>query len=162
MFPGRDYAPIMAQFSDEPILYDAAELQELATGFEANVGVYIGVVADVQHEEGRTMCLHGLRKYLRQVLQTSPWDGQVFAFVKEMVAGLVQSVAVTDALFEPARGTINTRVHITAAAMDQALDANPNEDLLPVVASAEPGSVLSVTWHMIPPSQPTPIVAGVE
>jgi hypothetical protein len=127
MFPGRDYASIMAQFSDEPTLHDAAELHELATGFEANVGVYIGFLADVQHEEGRTMCLHGLQKYSRQVLQTSPWDGQVFSFVQDMVAGSVQSVAVTDTFFEPTPCTNNTRVHGTAAAMDQALAANPNE-----------------------------------
>jgi hypothetical protein len=49
MFPGRDYTSIMAQFNDEPTLHDAAELHELETGFEANVGVYIGVFVDVQH-----------------------------------------------------------------------------------------------------------------
>jgi hypothetical protein len=72
MFPGRDYASIMAHFSDEPTLHDAAEQHKLATGFEASVGVYIGVFYYVQHEEGHTMCLHGLQKYSRQVLQTSP------------------------------------------------------------------------------------------
>jgi hypothetical protein len=72
MFPGRDYATIMAHFSDEPTLHDAADLHELATGFEANVGVFIGMFSDVQHEEGRSMCLHGLRKYSRQVLTAPP------------------------------------------------------------------------------------------
>jgi hypothetical protein len=153
MFPGRDYTSIMAQFNDEPTLHDAAELHELATGFEANVGVYIGVFADVQHEEGHTMCLHGLRKYSRQVLQTSPWDGEVFGYVQDIVAGSIQSVAFTDALFEPTRGTTNTRVHGTVKAIDQALAANPTKELLPVVAAAEPGPVSSVTRHMmlVPP-----------
>jgi hypothetical protein len=149
MFPGRDYTSIMAQFNDEPTLNDAAELHELATGFETKVSVYIGLFADVQHEEGRTMCLHGLRKYSRQVLQTSPWDGQVFGYVQDIVAGSIQSVAFTDALFEPTRGTTNTRVRGTAKAIDQSLAANPTEELLPVVAAAEPGSVSSVTRHMM-------------
>jgi hypothetical protein len=37
--------------------------------------------------------------------------------------------------------------------MDKALAANPNEELLPVVASAEPGSVSSITRYMmlVPP-----------
>jgi hypothetical protein len=95
------------------------------------------------------LCFHGLRKYSRQVLQTSPWDGQVFGYVQDIVAGSIQSVAFTDALFEPTRGTTNTHVHATAKAIDQALSANPTEDLLPVVAAAEPGSVSSVTRHMM-------------
>jgi hypothetical protein len=149
VFPGRNYTSIMAQFSDEPTLHGTVDLHELAMGFEANVGVYIGVLADVQHEGGRTMCLHGLRKYSRQVLQTSPWDGQVFAFVQDVVAGSVQSVVVTDAFFEPTRGTTNTRVHGTSAAMDPALAVNPKEDMLPAVASAEPGSMSSITRGLI-------------
>jgi hypothetical protein len=153
VFPGRNYTSIMAQFSDEPTLHGTVDLHELAMGFEANVGVYIGVLTDVQHEGGRTMCLHGLRKYSRQVLQTSPWDGQVFAFVQDVVAGSVQSVIVTGAFFDPTRGTTNTRVHGTSAAMDQALAANPNEELLPVVAAAEPGSVSSIArcLMLVPP-----------
>jgi hypothetical protein len=95
------------------------------------------------------MCLHGLRKYSRQVLQTSPWDGQFFGCVQDMVAGSIQSVAVTDALLEPTRDTTNTRVHGTAKSIDQALAANPTEELPPVVAAAEPGSVSSVTRHMM-------------
>jgi hypothetical protein len=95
------------------------------------------------------MCLHGLRKYSRQVLQTSPWDVQVFGYVQDILAGSIQSVTFTDALFEPTRGTTNTRVHGTAKAIDQALAANPNEELLPVVAAAEPGSVSSGTRHMM-------------
>jgi hypothetical protein len=159
MFPGRDYTSIMAQFNDEPTLHDAAELHELATGFEANIGVHIGVFADVQHEEGRTICLHGLRKYSRQVLQTSPRDGQVFGYVQDIVAGSIQSVAFTDAPFDPTRGTTNTRVHGTAAAIDQALAANPTEELFPVVAAAEPGSVSSVTRHMmLAPPRYAPLV----
>jgi hypothetical protein len=68
MFPGHDYTSIMAHFSDDPTLHDAAELHELASCFESNIGVYIGMFSDDQHEEGRSMCLHGLRKYARQVL----------------------------------------------------------------------------------------------
>jgi hypothetical protein len=159
VFPGRDYKSIMAQFSDGPTLHGAADLHELATGFEANVGVYIGVFADVQHEECCTMCLHGLRKYSIKVLQNSPWDGQVFAFVQDVVAGSVQSVIVTAAFFEPTRGTTNTRVHGTLAALDQALTANPNEELLPVVAAAEPGSVSSITrCLMLVPPRYAPLV----
>jgi hypothetical protein len=161
MFPGRDYAAIMAHFSDEPTLHDAAELHELATGFEANVGVYIGMFSDVQHEEGRSMCLHRLRKYARQVLKAPPWDGQVFAFAQDMVAGSIQSVAFTDAMFEPTRGTTNTWVHGTLAAFDHALANNPNEDLIPVVAAAEPGSVSSVTRHvMLVPPRYAPLVVN--
>jgi hypothetical protein len=153
MFPGRDYTAIMSQFSDDPTVQDAGALFDLATGFEANVGVYIGVFTDPHHEEGRTMCLHGLRKCSRQVLQASPWDGQVFAFVQDVVARSVQSVAVTGAMFDPTRGTTNTRVRVTSAAVDQALAAQPNDELLPVVAATEPGSLSSMTRHMmlVPP-----------
>jgi hypothetical protein len=159
MFPSRDYAAIMAHFSDEPTLRDAAELHEIAMGFEANVGVYIGMFSGVQHEEGRSMCLHGLRKYSRQVLKASPWDGQVFAFAQDVVAGSIQSVAFKDAMFEPTRGTTNTRVHGTLAAVDQALANNPHEDLIPVVPAAEPGSVSFVTRHeMLVPPQYVPLV----
>jgi hypothetical protein len=96
----------MAHLSDDSTLHDAAELHELASGFESNVGVYIGMFSDVQYEEGRSMCLHGLRKY------------QVFAFAQDVVAGSIQSVAFTDAMFQPTRGTTNTRVHGTSAAVD--------------------------------------------
>jgi hypothetical protein len=41
-------------------------------------------------------------------------------------------------MFEPTRGTTNTRFRGTSAAVDQALATNPNEELIPVVAAAEP------------------------
>jgi hypothetical protein len=62
-------------------------------------------------------------------------------------------------MFEPTRGTTNTRVHGTLAAADQALANNPHEDLLPVVAAAELGSVSSVTRHaMLVPPRYAPLV----
>jgi hypothetical protein len=105
------------------------------------------------------MCLNGLRKYARHILQTSPWDGQVFGYVQDIVAGSIQSVAFKEALFKPTRGTTNTQVHGTAKAIDQALTANPTEELLPVVAAAEPGSVSFVTRHiMLLPPRYSPLV----
>jgi hypothetical protein len=73
----------------------------------------------------------------------------VMFLYNDAVGGQVQSVEVLPAMFNRTRNYISTRFHCTIADINQAWVGHPTVEILPLVNNAEPGSISSITHHLM-------------
>jgi hypothetical protein len=117
------------------------------------MGVLVETFEDPNHEEGQYLALHGITIFEAVLGCPTEWDPRAFAFANDVVGGMAQSVEILPEMFNRTRHDISTRIHGTIANVNQSWVSHPNDQLLPLVANAEPGSESAMTrFLMLAPS----------
>jgi hypothetical protein len=118
---------------------------------EGPVGVCIGKFQHPEHEESRSVVVHGVKKYGQTLGDWELWHDSTFAFIGDVVEGDIQMVALTQDMFHRTREPASTQIYGTAAEVDQVCTNHPDKELLGPVDATEPGSAAIRTRHLMPP-----------
>jgi hypothetical protein len=107
--------------------------------------------------------LHGIKIFEAVLGRPTEWDRRAFAFANNVVGGMAQSVEILPEMFNRTRHDVSTRIHGTIDNVNQAWASHPNEQLLPLVANAEPGSESAMTrFIMLVPSRYAPNIINCQ
>jgi hypothetical protein len=149
----RDYHALMLEFAEFPNELSARDMFNMVKQNEGPVGAYIGLFTHPEHEAGRSMVVHGVKKYVRQLGDRATWHDRTFAFIGDVIEGDIQTVELTQDMFRRTKDDTCTQVYGTKAAINQAWTNRPDAELLGPVAAAEPGSSAIMTRHLmlVPP-----------
>jgi len=138
-----NYAAIMARFNPaQPNAVPANVLMEQALGTPAHVPqAYL--CCSLSRRGVRIYCLHMPTKFVGALDgRTTPWDGQIFAFLGDVVHGMITTVVFP-------LNAYNITANIRVLGQDQLIQAlaqlDANHELLPAVEAANPHSLLSMT-----------------
>jgi hypothetical protein len=108
-----------------------------------NMGVFISIVEDTNHDEGQSLCIHSIHPFQTVMGQPSEWDKHTFGFVNDVLGRYIQSIEVIESMFAQTRRAISTCVHRPVANANQTWASNPALKLVPFIPNEEPGSVFS-------------------
>jgi hypothetical protein len=100
------------------------------------------------------LALHGIKIFETALGRPTEWDRRAFAFAHDVFGGMSQSVEILPEMFNQTRHDVFTRIHGTITNFNQAMASHPNDQLLPLVANAEPGSESAMTIFLMPPPPP--------
>jgi hypothetical protein len=155
----RYYRTLMLEFAEFPNELSARDMFNMVKQNEGPVGAYIGLFTHPAHEAGRSMVVHGVKKYVRQLGDRATWHDRTFAFIGDIIEGDVQTVDRTQDMFRRTKDDTGTQIYGTKATINQAWTNHPDAELLGPVAAAEPGSSAIMTRHlMLVPPRYVPIV----
>jgi hypothetical protein len=116
------------------------------------MGILGGIFEDPNHEEGQSLALRGIKIFEAVLGRPMEWDRRAFAFANDVVGGMAQSVEILPEMFNRTSHDVSTRIHGTIVNVNQAWASRPNDQLLPLVANAEPGWESAMTrFIMLPP-----------
>jgi hypothetical protein len=99
------------------------------------------------------LALHGIKIFEAFLGRPTEWDRRAFAFANDVVGGMAQIVDIMPERFNRTRHDVSTRIHGTITNVNQTWVSHPNDQLLPMVANAEPGSesTMAIFLMLVPP-----------
>jgi hypothetical protein len=153
---GGGYQAALAYFDQNEPVQEAQALYHLFVVSAPMMGILVGIFEDPNHEEVRSLGLHGINIFEAVIGCPTEWDRRAFAFANDVVGGMAQSVEIPPEMFSRTRHNVSTQIHNTIANVKQAWASHPNDHL---VANTEPGLESAMTiFLMLAPPRYAPII----